>query len=1214
MMVIAHSGLESPSELEVEAPSARDEDRDMVILTPDAYVAPYQELADYRNSTGTSTYVITLTDVYAGTYFPSQGDNNMERIKYFIKDALENWNISYVLLGGDSGQIPVCSARVFTDWTSTFLTDLYYADVYTSMGLFATWDANDDGKYGAYDNDRSALDLKPDVHIGRLPSSNVTQAQWMVDKIIRYEQNAPGAVWAKNITILTGMSSGDTYGDYLTNNFYTSAEGWNHNKLYQDAATVENFTSYENHSVGVLAFWGHGGETSWLGNESFDTNDIRAMTNFGRLPIVTLMACNCGNFGHSSDCFAETFLKMQYGGGICCLAGTQTSNGADHLDRSGAINTYFHEAYGLDRVRKMGHMYTEGVNKYLARESALSDSLDYKNLVEYVFFGDPATNIGGFVQTNVDISCDGVSRTVDPGDWTLYEVSFNDTGLGYADLELELNTSSGQPIPDDWDVDVSGWSLKMDPGDNLTISINVTAPADANASDELSLVLKGTASTLPQPITITLTTTVGQVRSFNFNCPLSIKQVEPDGYANFSFTVHNTGNDHFSFELNHTIDGTNLTGQISTGSIDLDRGETVEVWLNVSPKAGIPSGYYRSRVGCYLEGSPPIYYEYDLNITVLESHGFDASAPVSDMTVLGGSTIDLEIDVFNQGNHLDTIFFNVPNKSSYVGWDFDFKPGKSVDVEAFSSDIINFNISVPQQVEAGSYEIIVNAALQSNSVVIEVPFNITVAPIILLNVTTANPVLNSSAGEQADFEVILANQGNVPLDCNLTLLDVPALWDVTMLSRKSIEPFTQETLSISMILDDPTQGGNVNMTLRAADVDRSLSEDLMLGIYVPVERDLELEAVLETASVLPGLKIPGRIALTNLGNVRDTYDIDATIPSGWILDLSSDHVVLDMEVSEVVYINLTAPSNATMGTVSVPFTARSRTDTAVQMTVTLKPYVGQVCSIFVGDPTRSSLIARPSMVIYSEFAVENLGNGIEKLDLTASTVPEGWSVTVGGATSISYQGSQSYNITIEVPATASLGQDQIVIDVISTIDASVSHQVTIIVTIEESEGQDGGSSGSSNTAFIAAGIIGAVVLALIIVVAIVVVALFVLKGKKGGEDVAHEGTSPMEQDTEATNEQVEQEQATPATGPESPIADTESLPTNQSIPLDTPMEQLETTPTEGLPPDQEGYTDVAETSDIEVNGPPPEMDQGSEVSMDQQEVPSETSEEDLFTI
>jgi len=66
---------------------------DLVIITPQKFSGTLQKLVDHKIDHGLSTTIKTTEAIY-GEY---SGVDEPEQIKYFIKHAIETWNISYVL-------------------------------------------------------------------------------------------------------------------------------------------------------------------------------------------------------------------------------------------------------------------------------------------------------------------------------------------------------------------------------------------------------------------------------------------------------------------------------------------------------------------------------------------------------------------------------------------------------------------------------------------------------------------------------------------------------------------------------------------------------------------------------------------------------------------------------------------------------------------------------------------------------------------------------------------------------------------------------------------------------------------------------------------------------------------------------------------------------------------------------------------------------------
>jgi len=92
---------------ETSMPAANTVDTyDLLIIAPDDWMADLQPLKEHKESHGVKTIIVGLNEIYSGKYFTSQGRDEPEKIKYFIKDAVENWGVKYVMLvGGRQGGV-----------------------------------------------------------------------------------------------------------------------------------------------------------------------------------------------------------------------------------------------------------------------------------------------------------------------------------------------------------------------------------------------------------------------------------------------------------------------------------------------------------------------------------------------------------------------------------------------------------------------------------------------------------------------------------------------------------------------------------------------------------------------------------------------------------------------------------------------------------------------------------------------------------------------------------------------------------------------------------------------------------------------------------------------------------------------------------------------------------------------------------------------------
>lgn len=278
-----------------------DDDFDMAIIAPSKFSKAVQPLIEHKNSTGVKTFLKTTEEIYEK--YP--GFDKPEQIKYFIKDAKETCNISYVLLMGglksylygnprdDANQgskhwnVPVrytntVEVGAFND--PGFLSDLYFMDIYDGEGNFSSWDSDGDGIFARWKytgGNRDVIDFYPDVYVGRLACRNVLEVKIVVNKIIRYESQPIDSSWYKKMVVVAGDGFDDSpYGtnwcedELFCDMFLSYMDGFEPVKLY--ASNKDNNSKYTpltsniireiNAGCGFIVFAGHGCPYKWVTN------------------------------------------------------------------------------------------------------------------------------------------------------------------------------------------------------------------------------------------------------------------------------------------------------------------------------------------------------------------------------------------------------------------------------------------------------------------------------------------------------------------------------------------------------------------------------------------------------------------------------------------------------------------------------------------------------------------------------------------------------------------------------------------------------------------------------------------------------------------------------------------------------------------------------------------------------------------------------------
>ena len=352
------------------------EEFDMVIIAPKKFSDNLEPLIVHKNINGVKTFLKTTEKIY-NEY---DGRDKAEKIKYFIWDALEKMNISYVLLvGGRVGQffrwyVPVRYSNVDDSYTHRlFQSDLYYADIYNENGEFEDWDSNGNGVFAEWSSEpnspKDVMDLKPDVAVGRLPCRNKNEVKDIVEKIIDYEDGSYGQSWFNNILLIGGDTNpgvGEPFpyeGEVACDWVLQYLDGFDATKLYTSDGTLtgpDDFIPAFNNGNGLVYYAGHGlpykmGTHAPDNNEFIffmDNNHVSQLVNENMYPVMVVGCClttefDVGifnfltifknlkkyhyfwNFKHEcvSDCISWNMVKKPNGGSIAFIGSSSTTWG-----------------------------------------------------------------------------------------------------------------------------------------------------------------------------------------------------------------------------------------------------------------------------------------------------------------------------------------------------------------------------------------------------------------------------------------------------------------------------------------------------------------------------------------------------------------------------------------------------------------------------------------------------------------------------------------------------------------------------------------------------------------------------------------------------------------------------------------------------------------------------------------------------------------------
>ncbi|MBN1860090.1 MAG: hypothetical protein JW840_01365 [Candidatus Thermoplasmatota archaeon] len=387
---------------------------DLLILTPAQFTNQLQPLVTYKNENEVPTIMVTLNDI------PHVGADVQEDIKYYIKDAIETWGITNVLLVGagvkDAEIFPVRNAWIPSDdFEQYFPSDLYYADIYNWLGLFSDWDYDNDGRYCELPADLLAVDLYPDVNLGRLACNDAGEVTAIVNKIIDFKEH--NKVLNKIVQL-----GGDTFtddddhvneGEYANTKVMMELPGYTSTKLWASLGTLtkDNIRSNINRAVDFVDCSGHGAWSSWATHPPRDDSiwlpekttispyhgflyiDVDLFFNSKKLPVFVMNACSTSKFSENPNCLSWKIVSKSNGGGIASFGASGIGYGmmgTHEVERLwGWMEVHLFEQ--LYQTKHLGEVWSNTLTEYI--NSFFLEEGDYKTIVETAMFGDPTTVI-----------------------------------------------------------------------------------------------------------------------------------------------------------------------------------------------------------------------------------------------------------------------------------------------------------------------------------------------------------------------------------------------------------------------------------------------------------------------------------------------------------------------------------------------------------------------------------------------------------------------------------------------------------------------------------------------------------------------------------------------------------------------------------------------------------------------------------------------------
>ncbi len=372
---------------------------DMVIICPAIYRQPAEDLAEIHRNNPYDPLNVAVVDMSQIFNEFGSGAADPGAIRRFLKMLYDRGEeaqtpFRFALMMGkgscDNRQLTPTGRGINSPmplWVSE--ASLQDNSSYSSDDYFALLDD--------YDGRRPALE-KLNIAVGRIPCTNINEANIAVDKIKRYIYTVPRDEWRTRFTLLVDdgnegvhMEQAETLLINLART--TKGEQFVVQKVYCDAYPFEGSTyplaksdlfNYIQEGTMLFGFIGHGSPTALGSKIIIGPNEFRDKFYLRRPPFFYAATCDFLKWDHDFASMAEVLMFQPDGGMIGCISALRPV----FITHNGNLSASFGSA--LSTLAPDGRELTFG-ELYMRAKNGVSNDV---NKMRYVFMGDPALRMG----------------------------------------------------------------------------------------------------------------------------------------------------------------------------------------------------------------------------------------------------------------------------------------------------------------------------------------------------------------------------------------------------------------------------------------------------------------------------------------------------------------------------------------------------------------------------------------------------------------------------------------------------------------------------------------------------------------------------------------------------------------------------------------------------------------------------------------------------
>ncbi len=383
---------------------------DYLIITPGDLIDDFEPLAEYKNSLGIRTTIVSVEIILA----TAEGDDDQEKIRNYITAEYLDSGIEYVLLAGDEEDLPHRGMYVNPGYyaDSDIPSDQYF------FNLDGDWNDDGDNYWGEW----SEIDFYGEIYGGRAAVDNSTEAGNFVNKQLMYQTDP--VIEDLNNNALIGEDLGWTcWGmDFMEevrlgcdNYGYTTVGIPEHidvETLY-DLEGIWSTTQLFNMMNSGKNLIGHLGHCSTHYNIKFYTDAVTTsnMTNNGEnhnFYIIYTQGCYCNAFDNRDDngyYYNEDAISEQWNNlanGCVCYVGNSRYGWGDSSATNGAsqhLQREFYDALYGENISRISEVQADSKDDTVPFLSA--NTVLLWSYFESTLLGDPTLDIWTDVPADV---------------------------------------------------------------------------------------------------------------------------------------------------------------------------------------------------------------------------------------------------------------------------------------------------------------------------------------------------------------------------------------------------------------------------------------------------------------------------------------------------------------------------------------------------------------------------------------------------------------------------------------------------------------------------------------------------------------------------------------------------------------------------------------------------------------------------------------------